>query len=1011
MPSVVGTHPRRLGWIATVALAIGGSNQSLFLIAALFAGQDAIRGQGSAAVPLLAVGLVLAFLAAPGWTELVLLSRDRVGGIAAVCSDAFRPYSLTLSALAGCCYWWGWVPTCGLTALFSAAALHAWLLPWVPVTTIALGIVAIFTAWNLAGIRASANLAVVIGIASTLLAFLSALVPIVAGRVDWHQSMTFHLDTPFGGWFGGVTSLMAGLYLVGFAAPAFEAATCHVGETVEPQRNVPRAVLASAVVAALYFVVLPVVWLGALGPKALGGDLALALGPTFAPLFGAAAKSVALGFVTFSMFHGTLQPLAGASRTLAQLADDGIFPRVLGRRNAGDVPWVATLVTAVASLGFLVVGDPIWLVAAANFSYLIAIALASVAVGLLRRDAPEAVRPYRAPTGTIGLGIGAAGVWAIAAVLGFQQFGLPTIILGLAMAYTGGLLFAWRKLEDAARAGERRRTVRSLHLWLTAAMSVVLVIDGAGYLVAIGSIAKGDFAAIAVLEDLFVLVAMLTIGAGLILPSIIANAATRGLADVNETLRRGTERLESEIAERTLAESRLSHLATHDELTGLANRPLFMDRFRHLIARMQRRDDALGAVLFIDLDRFKLVNDSLGHLAGDAMLVAVARALERCMRPGDTLARMGGDEFTILLEEIAGPDEAIAFAERLLAELRAPFVVAEREMFASASIGIALTRIGFDSPEDVLRNADIALYRAKAMGKGRFELFTAELLTHAIALLQLENDLKRALERREFVLHYQPIVAMNDGALVGFEALVRWSHPQRGTVFPDEFITAAEECGAIVPIGAWVIDEACRQAALWRDTLAVPRPLAISVNVSAKQLTDPALVPYLVERLAAYALRAEHLHVEVTESALMSDPALGTSTLTAIRALGVAVHLDDFGTGYSSLGYLQRFPVDTLKIDRSFVSSAGSELSNPAIVETIASLAASLSMTTTAEGIETREQLDALRTLGCTHGQGYLFSRPLDALAATALAATWTVAAPFDHPLRRQRAPARVPAR
>ena len=346
-------HPRSLGWIGTTALAIGGSNQSLFLLSALLVGQGSIPGQGSAAIPLLIFGLVISLAAAPGWTELVLLYPNRVGGIAATCSEAFGRYSPILANLAGVGYWWGWVPTCGLTALLSASAIHQWYLPGVPVSQMAIGLVLAFAVVNLCGIRWVSRLIVPIAVASSLLAFLSGMLPVIAGKVDWHQAANFHLTTPFAGWFGSLTSLMAGLYLIGFAAPAFEAATCHVGETVNPAREVPRAVFASAILAILYFVVLPVVWLGVLGPVQLGKDLALELGPTFAPLFGSAAKAAAIGFMMFTMFHGTIQPLAGAARTLAQLAEDGLVPEFLARRSSSDAPWIATLLTAAMAIVFL----------------------------------------------------------------------------------------------------------------------------------------------------------------------------------------------------------------------------------------------------------------------------------------------------------------------------------------------------------------------------------------------------------------------------------------------------------------------------------------------------------------------------------------------------------------------------------------------------------------------------------------------------------------------------------
>ena len=519
-----GEHPRSIGWISTTALAMGGSNQSLFLIGALFVGQGSIPGQGSAAVPLLIVGLLLAWAAAPGWTELVMMWPNRVGGIAGACSEAFRPYNPVLSALTGTCYWWGWVPTCGLTAILSAAAINQWYLPWIPVPVLATGIVVTFTAVNLLGIKWVVRLATPIAALSAALAFISAIVPVFTGRVDWVQAATFHLNTPFSGWFGSLTSLMAGLYLIGFAAPAFEAAACHVGETRDPDRNVPRAMFASAMMASVYFLVLPVIWLGALGPAAMGQDLTMVLGPTFAPIFGSLAKAAAIWFMIFNMFHGTLQPLAGASRTLSQLADDGVLPQSFGHRLPNDVPWVATTLTAGMAILFLWIGDPIWLVAAANFTYLIGVCMPSIAVLLLRRDAPDAARPYRAPRGTIVLGAVAAGIWMISAILGFEQFGITTVLFGLAMAFSGAGLHAWRVVADRRRAGLKANR-GTLHVKLTGAMLLVLLLDGAGYLLAVSSLPPQDAALITGLEDIFVAVAMLTITVGLVLPGMIAHSA------------------------------------------------------------------------------------------------------------------------------------------------------------------------------------------------------------------------------------------------------------------------------------------------------------------------------------------------------------------------------------------------------------------------------------------------------------------------------------------------------
>ena len=566
-------HPRSIGWVGTTALALGGSNQSLFLLAAL------IGGQGSAAIPLLVVGLVLSWAALPGWTELILMWPHRVGGIAAACAEAFRPYNPLLAALTGTCYWWGWVPTCGLTALLSAAAIQQWFMPLVSVQWLASAIVAFFVVVNLCGLRWVVRLAVPIALIAAGLALVSALAPVLAGKVDWVQAASFHLDTPFKGVFGALTSVMAGIYLIGFAAPAFEAAACHVGETIDPARNVPRAMFASAVVASLYFVVLPVIWLGMFGPAPLMRDLALVLGPSFAPVFGGGAKAVAIGFMVFNMFPGTVQPLAGASRTLSQLAEDGLLPRTLARRNRADVPWVATLLTAAMAICFLWLGDPVWLIAAANFTYLIGICLPSIAVWLLRRDAPDMVRPYRARRGMIGIGLLAALVWLVAAIFGFEQFGMSTVVIGLGFAYSGTVLFAARKFSDRRRAG-LPGFKRSLHVTLTGAMLVVLALDAAGFLLAVSRLPRTNGPLVAGLEDIFVAVALLTITVGLVLPGMIAHAVVE-VSDaakrlVSGTLRDFTQAMEAlgagELgAARVELELAPVEVRSHDEIGELAS--------------------------------------------------------------------------------------------------------------------------------------------------------------------------------------------------------------------------------------------------------------------------------------------------------------------------------------------------------------------------------------------------------------------------------------------------------
>jgi PAS domain S-box-containing protein len=532
------SHPRTVGWFGTTSVAMGGINQSLFLLGALFVGQGAISGQGSAAVVLLGVGLLLSWAATPGWTELILMYPNRVGGIAATCAEAFRPYSPILANLTGVCYWWGWVPTCGLTALFASSAIHQWYLPWFPVPLMAMCIVLFFTFINLCGVKWVMRLAMPIATASAVLAFLSAVIPIYSGSVNWQQAFTFHLTVPFNGWFGQLTSVMAGLYLIGFAAPAFEQAACHVGETIDPNKNVPRAMFASAALATLYFIVLPIVWLGALGPEPLGRELAVVLGPTFAPLLGGAARATAIWFMIFNMLHGPIAALAGASRTLAQLSEDGLLPEFLAKRSRTDAPWAATLLTAGMAIAFLFIGDPVWLIAAANLTYLIGIALPNVAVWLLRRNEPRMARPYRAPRGTITLGLFAASVWALTAILGFQQFGLPTVLIGITFAYSGSALYAWRKFSDRRKMG-LPGIARTLHLKLTGAMLLVLVLDTAGYLIAVSHVSVHDTALIVMLEDIFVVVALLTISVGLVLPGMIAHSAVE-VSKAAERLVKGT---------------------------------------------------------------------------------------------------------------------------------------------------------------------------------------------------------------------------------------------------------------------------------------------------------------------------------------------------------------------------------------------------------------------------------------------------------------------------------------
>jgi len=432
-----------------------------------------------------------------------------------------------------------------------------------------------------------------------------------------------------------------------------------------------------------------------------------------------------------------------------------------------------------------------------------------------------------------------------------------------------------------------------------------------------------------------------------------------------------------DITDRKQAEEQLLHDAFHDGLTGLPNRALLIDHLKLTIARSKRNAALNYAVLFLDLDRFKLVNDSLGHLIGDQLLIGIARRLELCLRAGDTVARVGGDEFTILLEDLEDEDEANIIAERIQQELSVPFYLSGRDVFTTVSIGIAPSSRGYDKPEDILRDADTAMYRAKALGKARHEVFDEEMHALALNLLQMESDLRRAQERNEFIIEYQPIVSLNDFRVCGFEALLRWQHPERGLISPQDFIPVAEEGGQILPIGQWVLQQACAEMRRWQESFPADPPLFVTVNLSAKQFAQADLIDQVKCSLDQSGLDPNCLKLEITESVVMDNIETATAMLFQLRALGVRLSIDDFGTGYSSLSYLHRFPIDTLKIDRSFVTRIVNDKENIEIVRTILMLAENLGMDVVAEGVETQEQMALLRQLFCHSGQGYFFSKPL----------------------------------
>ncbi|MFH1022715.1 MAG: EAL domain-containing protein [Planctomycetota bacterium] len=440
---------------------------------------------------------------------------------------------------------------------------------------------------------------------------------------------------------------------------------------------------------------------------------------------------------------------------------------------------------------------------------------------------------------------------------------------------------------------------------------------------------------------------------------------------------------QTDITDRKRVEEELARQAFYDSLTKLPNRALFLDRLTHTVKRARRRGKHLFAVLFMDLDRFKDINDSLGHSVGDQLLIAIAQRLDGCLRPGDTIARLGGDEFVILLEDIEDIPEATQVADRILRELAFPFSLVGQDIFVTSSIGIVPGTSDHTDPEDILRDADTAMYCAKEQGKSRYAVFDKTMHARAVSLLQMGSDLQRAVERREFRVVYQPIVDLRDGRICGFEALVRWIHPQRGILMPLEFIPTAEETGSILPMGDWVLREACRQAREWQTAFPANPPLTISVNISAKQFMQPDLLIGIDKMLDEMDLESGSLKLEITESVIMGKVSTTTSMLLQLRAIDVQLHLDDFGTGYSSLSYLHRFPFDALKIHRSFTKRLGT--GNQEIVQTIITLAHGLKMEVIAEGVETPEQLSRLQALGCEYAQGFLFSKPVDSGKATVL--------------------------
>ncbi|MGL5076680.1 MAG: two-component system response regulator [Waterburya sp.] len=449
-------------------------------------------------------------------------------------------------------------------------------------------------------------------------------------------------------------------------------------------------------------------------------------------------------------------------------------------------------------------------------------------------------------------------------------------------------------------------------------------------------------------------------------------------------LKTANRQLKREIVERQRVQQQLIHDALHDDLTGLPNRTFLMERIELTIQQAQLNTDYMYAVLFIDLDRFKIINDSLGHAVGDQLLIEVSNLLQQCLRGSDIVARLGGDEFIILLDEVRDLHDATAIGDRIQHQLRSPFEIEGQHIFTTASIGVVFGSADYNNASDLLRDADIAMYRAKKKGKARYEIFDQAMYHETLKLIELENSLRLAIKRNEFVLHYQPIISLGNNDLVGFEALIRWQHPIKGFISPVEFIPIAEETGLIVDIGEWLLKEACQQLQKWKqqfDFIPQVASLKMSINLASQQLQEPEFIHKLDRILEETSLDGGSLRLEITESVLIEPEGSVKNTLKQIRSRNIKLSIDDFGTGYSSLSYLRRFPIDNLKIDRSFIEQMNCDSENFEIVRVIITLAKTLGMDAISEGVETLQQLQQLRALGCEFGQGYLFAKPLSPTA------------------------------
>lgn len=469
-------------------------------------------------------------------------------------------------------------------------------------------------------------------------------------------------------------------------------------------------------------------------------------------------------------------------------------------------------------------------------------------------------------------------------------------------------------------------------------------------------------------------------GAVLTIRDATHETVQRSLAPAN--LKRTAKPLTNRSIEPQMTE-KVDACGMQDALTGLSSRMLFLDRLEHTIQLGKRHQDYGSAVLLLDIDRFKVINDSLGRQVGDQLLKAIAQRLADLLKTGDTVARVGEDEFGILLDDIPSSSTATQIAEQIKRDLGLPFNLKGREVFITASIGIIPNIIGYNQAEELLRDAEIAMYQAKESGRGHYEVFNSAMQARALAVLQLETDLRQAIDNQEFLLHYQPIFSLRNQEIIGLEALIRWQHPTRGLVSPGDFIPVAEETGLIVPIGYWALRQACQQLRFWQQQFILNPSLFIAVNISGRQFAQPDLVEQVRRILRETELNAKHLKLELTESTVMEDVESATTMLSKLHNLGIQLSIDDFGTGYSSLAYLSRFPIDTLKIDKSFVNNVDTDPEKMEIIRTIVMLAWNLGMDVVAEGVETTKQQVQLKALQCESGQGYFFSKPLNSEAIT----------------------------